>query len=282
MPERKFAFGEPDVLTPDPGLFGPDSMSWRIHSDPSATVGGIRALLLQGLHPEAMAGVEAHSIYREDPWGRLFRTAEYIAVITFGTKAEANSAAEKVRAIHHRLKLDKPEWLLWVHAGFTDSMLECAIRSGMSITSEQADAYVKEQVIAARLIGYEREDIFTTYSDLKTYFAEMRPFLKASEESRAAAKFLVVPPMPNKTRYLTPAQTLWAGVATTGFAALPSWAREMYAGSLLAPVISKVPLVDAATSASMWAWRRALLVVPEKIRKSPHVAAAEERLGLAV
>ena len=70
-------------------------------------------------------------------------------------------------------------------------------------------------------------------------------------------------------------------MATTALAALPSWAREMYAGSLLAPVISKVPLADAATSASMWAWRRALLVVPERIRKSPHVAAAEERLGLA-
>jgi uncharacterized protein (DUF2236 family) len=149
------------------------------------------------------------------------------------------------------------------------------------INDEQADRYVQEQVIAARLIGIEQDDVFTTYSQLKAYFAEMRPFLKASEESREAVKFLVVPPMPNKTRYLTPAQTLWAGMATTAFAALPSWAREMYAGSLLAPVISKVPLADAATSASMWAWRRALLVVPERIRKSPHVAAAEERLGLA-
>lgn len=280
MAERKFAFGEPDVLTPDPGLFGPDSISWRIHSDPSATVGGIRALLLQGLHPEAMAGVEAHSVYREDPWGRLFRTAEYIAVITFGTKAEANSAAEQVRAIHHRLKLDKPEWLLWVHAGFTDSMLDCAIRSGMPITSEEADLYVKEQVVAARLIGYDRDDIFTTHAQLKAYFSQMRPFLRASDESRAAARFLIVPPMPTKTRYLTPAQTLWAGVATTALASLPAWAREMYAGSVLAPAVSKVPLADAATSASMWAWRRALLVVPERVRKSPHVAAAEERLGL--
>jgi uncharacterized protein (DUF2236 family) len=281
MPERKFAFGEPDVLTPDPGLFGPDSMSWRIHADPSATVGGIRALLLQGLHPEAMAGVEAHSIYREDPWGRLFRTAEYIAVITYGTTSEAEAAAEKVRAVHHRLGLDNPEWLLWVHAGFTDSMLDSAIRSGLQITPAQADQYVQEQVIAARLIGYQSTDIFTTHHEMKRYFAEMQPFLKADEKSRAAARFLVLPPMPTKTRYLTPAQTVWAGVAATAFAALPGWARQMYGGSAIGPILARAPLADAATSASMWAWRRALLAIPANVRKSPHVSAAEQRLGLA-
>lgn len=281
MPEQKFAFGEPDVLTPDPGLFGPDSMSWRLHADPAATVGGIRALLLQGLHPEAMAGVEAHSIYREDPWGRLFRTAEYIAVITFGTTAEANAAAEKVRALHRRLGLDKPEWLLWVHAGFTDSLLDAAVRSGVRITSDEANQYVREQVLAARLIGYENDDIFTTRHEMKTYFAQMRPFLQATEKSRAAARFLLVPPMPARARFLTPAQTLWAGVAATAFASLPGWAREMYAGSLAGPMLANLPLGDAATSASMWAWRKALLALPNNWRKSPHVAAAQQRLGLA-
>jgi uncharacterized protein (DUF2236 family) len=280
MGEQKFAFGEPDVLTPDPGLFGPDSMSWRIHADPSATVGGVRALLLQGLHPEAMAGVEAHSIYREDPWGRLFRTAEYIAVITFGTTAEANSAATKVRELHKRLGLDKPEWLLWVHAGFTDSLLDSAIRSGMPISPSQADQYVREQVMAARLIGYESDDIFTSHQELKRYFAQMRPFLGADEKSRAAAKFLLLPPMPAKARFLTPAQTVWAGVTATAFASLPSWAREMYGGSSIGPVLANLPLGGAATSASMWAWRKALLAIPSKVRKSPHVAAAEQRLGL--
>lgn len=281
MANQKFAFGEPDVLTPDPGLFGPDSVSWRIHADPSASVGGIRALLLQGLHPEAMAGVDAHSIYREDPWGRLFRTAEYIAVITFGTTAEANAAAAKVRAVHQRLGLDKPDWLLWVHAGFTDSLLDSAIRSGMQITPTQADQYVREQVTAARLIGYESDDIFSNHYEMKTYFAQMRPFLRADEKSRAAARFLLVPPMPTRARFFTPAQTVWAGVTATAFASLPSWAREMYGGGIVGPVLAKLPLGDAATSASMWAWRKALLAIPSNVRKSPHVAAAEQRLGLA-
>lgn len=281
MAETKFAFGEPDVLTPDPGLFGPDSMSWRLHSDPAATVGGIRALLLQGLHPEALAGVEAHSVYREDPWGRLFRTAEYIGVITFGTTREANSAAEKVRNLHRRLGLDKPEWLLWVHAGFTDSMLESAIRSGVRIDVDQADQYVREQIIAARLIGYEENDIFSTHRELKSYFSQMQPFLAATEKSREAARFLILPPMPAKTRYLTPAQSLWAAAAATAFASLPGWAREMYGGSVFGQLMNRIPLGEAATSASMWAWRRALLAVPAGVRKSPHVTAAELRLGLA-
>ncbi len=90
---RTLAFGDPDRETPDPGLFGPTSVSWRLHGDVIAGVGGLRAILMQGLLPEAMASIVQHSDYRKDPWGRLFRTAEYIGVITYGTTAEAERAA---------------------------------------------------------------------------------------------------------------------------------------------------------------------------------------------
>jgi hypothetical protein len=82
------------------GLFTPDSITWRIHSDPSMAVGGIRALLQQALHPDAMAGVAKHSNFREDAWGRLQRTGDYVSTITFGSADEALALAARVRKIH--------------------------------------------------------------------------------------------------------------------------------------------------------------------------------------
>ena len=82
------------------GLFGPDSITWRLHSDPILLVGGIRALLLQALHPLALAGVAQHSGFKEDPWGRLGRTAEFVGTLTYGTRSEAVKAAARVRGAH--------------------------------------------------------------------------------------------------------------------------------------------------------------------------------------
>ena len=88
------------------GLFGPHSVTWRIHADPSGLLGGVRSLLLQALHPVAMAGMAAHSDYRVNPWGRLIRTIEYVGITTYGTADDANSAAARVREVHRRLGLD--------------------------------------------------------------------------------------------------------------------------------------------------------------------------------
>ena len=109
----------------DPGLYGPDSVTWRVHADPSMALAGLRALLLQAVHPLAMSGVAQHSDFREDPWGRLFRTAEYVGVTTFGTTEHARRAGAKVRGIHRRLggiepesgigyRVNDPELLRWV------------------------------------------------------------------------------------------------------------------------------------------------------------------------
>jgi uncharacterized protein (DUF2236 family) len=113
-------------VDPDPGLFGPDSVTWQLHADPAVALGGLRALMLQTLHPLAMAGVAEHSDFRDDPWGRLFRTADYIAAVTYGTTEEAHRAAARVRRVHRRLRgvepesgrgyrVDDPALLLWVH-----------------------------------------------------------------------------------------------------------------------------------------------------------------------
>jgi len=111
------------------GLFHPNSVTWRIHSDPSMAVGGIRALLQQALHPDAMDGVAKHSNFREDAWGRLQRTGDYVSTITFASTEQAFALAARVRKIHTSLGLDDPHLLLWVHMSMVDSFLDIAIRS---------------------------------------------------------------------------------------------------------------------------------------------------------
>ena len=283
----RLMYGEPDVSTADPGLFGPGSLTWRVHSDPASLVGGVRALLLQALHPVAMAGVATHSDYREDPWGRLTRTAEYIAVTSFGTTQEAEHAAARVRMVHHKLGVDAPELLMWVHAGFVDSLLT-SYRRTVRMSDTDADRYVSEQTEAARLIGLDPATVFTTVAELNDYIESMRPTLQITPEALEAARFVVVPPMDIRLRWLTPAQGLWGTLAGTAFASLPSWARAMYGqgtgafAAVLAPVFSGIPVIsDLQAQLALRAWRRTLLALPESVRKGPHVAAAEQRLGLA-
>ncbi len=152
---------EEDLL----GFFGPDSVTWRVHSDPSFSVGGLRALLLQALHPVAMDGVARFSGgFKEEPWPRLIRTATYVDTLTFGTRTEAVEAVARVRSIHKRLgsteettgrtyRVDDPDLLLWVHCCEVDSLLTVARRAGLPLTDADADRYVAEQVTAAELIG---------------------------------------------------------------------------------------------------------------------------------
>src|SRR2546430_11182099 len=146
----------------DLGYFGPDSVTWRVHADPVMWIGGLRALFLQALHPLAMAGVEQHSGFRDDPWGRLLRTADYVGVITFGTREEADRAAARVRGRHRRhvgvepesgvgYAVDDPQLLLWVHCCELDSFLTTARRAGLRLSAAEAARYVAEQVRSATL-----------------------------------------------------------------------------------------------------------------------------------
>jgi uncharacterized protein (DUF2236 family) len=278
---RSLAFGEPDRTTPDPGLFGPDSISWRVHSDVIAGVGGLRAVLMQGLLPDAVSSIVAHSNYKDDPWGRLFRTAEYIGVITYGTSVEAERAAAAVRGIHRRLQLDDPAWLMWVHASFTDSLLTTAQRSGVRLTASEADQYVAEQQTAARLVGLDPTTAPDSVAALNAYVDDMRPTLGANKTARDIARFVLVPPMPLKTRLLTPARPAWAGVAATAFALLPAWARRMYGGPLLGLPVIGTAVADGQATIAVRALRHGLLALPESARTGPHVAAANARLGLS-
>src|SRR4051794_7437423 len=110
----------------DAGLFGPDSVTWRVHSDPVLWIAGLRALLLQAVHPAAMAGVLEHSDFRADPWGGLLRTANYVGVVSFGSTAEVEAIGRRVRALHKTVRghdeqtgvtysANEPHLLRWVH-----------------------------------------------------------------------------------------------------------------------------------------------------------------------
>jgi uncharacterized protein (DUF2236 family) len=152
---------EEDLL----GFFGPDSVSWRIHADPAFSVGGIRALLLQALHPVAMDGVHQFSAaFTAEPWARLTRTAEYVATVTFGTRRDALRAVRRVRGLHRdksaveettgrSYRVDDADLLLWVHCCEVESMLSVARRAGVPLPDADADRYLAEQVTAAVLVG---------------------------------------------------------------------------------------------------------------------------------
>lgn len=163
----------------DPGVFGPGSVTWQLHGDPVMWIGGVRALYLQALHPAAIRGVMANSDFRKDAWGRLLRTASFVGTLTYGTTKAAEAAGARVRKIHRLLGVDDPELLLWVHCAEIDSYLHVVRRSGIPLTDAQADRYVDEQRVAARLVGLDPDEVPGTSDGLRRYFDAVRPALAA-------------------------------------------------------------------------------------------------------
>ncbi|HWG93387.1 MAG TPA: oxygenase MpaB family protein [Mycobacteriales bacterium] len=268
----------------DPGLFGPDSVTWRVHADPSMALAGLRALLLQALHPLALAGVLQHSDFRADPWGRLVRTAEYVGVVSYGTTRDAQRAAARVRGLHRRLsgvepetgtpyRVDDPELLRWVHCSEVESFLTTAVRSGLRLSRADQDRYYAEQTVAAQLVGLDPDDVPDSVDAMRTYFRDVRPQLRGTAAARSTARFVLWPPMPALVQLGTPARPAWTALATASFAMLPRWARRMYA-------LPGLPTTDLAATAVGAGLRTGLLVVPERLRNGPHVRDAHARLGI--
>ncbi|WP_329320660.1 oxygenase MpaB family protein [Streptomyces sp. NBC_01262] len=268
----------------DPGLFGPDSVTWQMHGDPMMWIAGVRALYLQALHPRAVRGVLQNSDIRKDAWGRLLRTANFVGTITYGSTLEAERAAAKVRAIHRRLTatdpetgeryaVDEPELLLWVHCAEIDSYLDTGRRSGFPLTDAQADAYVDEQRTAARLVGLDpvEHGIPADREQLAAYFEKVRPELAATDEAFEVFAFLQAPPVPWALvpfRYV-----VWQRATALAYAALPPFAQAMYG--------RPAPPVETATR-RLRTTGRALRVVPGYLRwqlPPGHIPKAVGRLG---
>jgi uncharacterized protein (DUF2236 family) len=250
------------ILEDPRGLFSPETMTWKIHSDPAMAVGGIRALLQQALHPIAMDGVAQNSNFREDAWGRLQRTGDYVSTMTFGERGQALALAARVRKIHTSLGLDDPHLLLWVHMSLVDSFLDIARRSGMEISDLQADQYVSEMVLFAELVGVPTVDVPANISEMQSYFQNIAPELSASDDAKRAALFLTIPPMPNAVRFATPAAPAWASLTLLAASSLPQWARRLYG-------TPQIPGQNLITDISLKAVRSTFGVIPEVLLAPP-------------
>ena len=268
-------------MTSDDGLFGPASVTWTVHADPVFPVAGVRALLLQALHPVTMAAVAQHGGFADDFWGRLERTVQYVTTVTFGEADEARRTIAQVRGLHRRLRgtdprsgepfrVDEPDLLLWVHCCQVESFLGTARRAGAPIDSAAADRYVAEQVLAAELIGIPAGMAPTTTTGLADYFDAIRPDLAVSDDARRAVKQLAVPPMASWVRLLTPAWPAWLTLAGLAAGLLPRWARRMYR-------LPGLPTTDAAATAALRALRVGASALPERFSGPPEVRAARAR-----
>lgn len=216
-------------LTPGPRWFEPDSPIAVVHSDASMFVGGLRALLLQSLHPAAMAAVAGHSGYRSDPWGRLARTSTFLAFTTFGMADDAAAAVARVRGIHERVRgttaegiryhAADPELLTWVHVAEVDSFLAAHRRYGASpLTPDDADRYVAQVARVGRELG--AADVPETAADLRARLVGFRPHLRATTPAVETAAFVLrEPPLPLALR------PVYLGLAAAAVQLLPAWAR---------------------------------------------------------
>jgi uncharacterized protein (DUF2236 family) len=216
-------------LSPGPRWFAPEAPICRVHGDASMFIGGIRALLLQSMHPQAMAAVAAHSGFRSDPWGRIARTSHFLAVTTFGTAADAATAVRRVRAAHevvHGVTTDgtpyhasDPHLLRWVHVAEIDSFLRAHQHYGdCPLDAAGRDGYVADTAAVAQRLGVV--DPPRTERELHEQLDAYRPELRATAEARDAVRFVLwTPPLPFAAR---PAYGVLAAAAV---AMMPRWSR---------------------------------------------------------
>ena len=226
--------GEPVAPCVDPDLayLQPGGPARKLHSDlPAMIIGGVASLLLQSLHPLAMAGVADHSNYREDPLGRLERTARYVGTVTFSSTEEAAAAIARVRKVHvhvrgtapdgrHYSALD-PDLITWVHVSEVAMFASAASAFGRSNFSPQdLDAYVAELVPQALALG--ATSVPATMDELTSYFAAIRPELHLGAQAKDVRSFLLAGVAKRPLDRLA-----YGVVVAAAISVLPSWARRM-------------------------------------------------------
>jgi uncharacterized protein (DUF2236 family) len=264
----------------DPGLFGPDSATWRIHSDfPGMLAGGLAALMLQTLHPLALAGVWDHSNFRDDLLGRLRRTTAFVGGTTYAPREQARQLIERVKHIHAQVighaedgrpyAADDPHLLTWVHVTEAHSFLQGYRRfSHITLPAGAADRYYDEVRRIAEALG--ARDVPASEAEVTAYFRLMRSELIYSERSRVVLDVL------SRVRLPVPIAGLSRNVfLLAGAALLPEWAERM---------LQRTPLQRAqARLAARALWSvspvfRAALKDGIASRACARVGAASERL----
>jgi len=204
------SLGQLDLENPkgDPGLFGPDSISWQVHGDfSSMLIGGISALMLQALHPLALAGVWDHSNFRQDMLGRLRRTSQFISGTTFGARKDADWLIEKVRTIHLQVvghapdgrpyAASDPALLTWVHVAEVSNFLAAHLRyRNPHLSGPDQDRYYSEIAVVAERLG--AQDVPHSRQEISDYLENIRPQLLCDERSREVLRLLLNAPSPSQ------------------------------------------------------------------------------------
>jgi uncharacterized protein (DUF2236 family) len=231
----------------DEGWFGPGSTIWAVHADAATLVGGIRALLVQAMHPTVLAGFDQHSDYREDPETRLQRTATFVTVTTFGTRRQAEAACERVRRAHAPVRgsttdgrpydAADPELLGWVHLALADSLAVAVERFGR--TAFDMDGYLADMAVVGERLSaaYVPHDT----AGLASAWDHYRPQLEANAATADAHRFLLDPPLPARIR--RPYRVLAAAAA----ASLPTTLRPLLAARPVLPDLPAGMVGKAAT-----------------------------------
>ncbi|ROL83326.1 oxygenase MpaB family protein [Pseudomonas chlororaphis] len=228
------SLGQLDLDNPkgDPGLFGPDAICWQVHGDfSSMLIGGISALLMQALHPLALAGVWDHSSFREDMIGRLRRTAQFISGTTFGSRQDAEWLIDKVRTIHLQIvghapdgrpyAASDPQLLTWVHVAEVSSFLAAHLRyRNPHLSPADQDRYYGEVALIAERLG--ATDVPRSRRAVAAYLAGMRPQLLCDERSREVLRLLLAAPAPSRL-----AKPFGSLMMQAGIDLLPDWASDM-------------------------------------------------------
>ena len=263
------------------GYLGPDSVAWKLIGHPISIIGGLRALIVQALHPLAMAGVAQHSDYRNRSVDRLRKTAYYVTATVFGDRATADAAAAQVRRIHRSIRgidpvtgraysADDPETQLWVHCVEWHSFLAVYRAYVGRLTTEEQDRYHAEGARVAPLVGLPAEMVPRTVAEQREYFASVRPQLCVSEPALEAIDFVLNPPL---TRELLPYQVPVRLVARAALATVPRDLRRL-AG------IDQPSVLDAATVAAVRP-AAALLTLP-LLREAPSLALGRETRAVSI
>ncbi|TLP54690.1 MULTISPECIES: oxygenase MpaB family protein [Pseudomonas] len=254
------ALGQLDLESPkgDPGLFGPQSISWQVHGDfPSMLVGGISALMLQLLHPLALAGVWDHSNFRQDLLGRLRRTSQFISGTTFGSTRDAEWLIDKVRSIHLQVvgiapdgrayAASDPDLLTWVHVAEVSSFLAAHLRyRNPALPRARQDAYYNEIALIAERLG--ARDVPRSCAEVEAYLQRMRPQLQCDARSLEVIDILLQAPAPSRM-----AQPVGKLMLKAGVDLLPDWAAQML-GLTQTPLQRRMVRLGLAQTAQLLRW----------------------------
>ena len=283
--ERPIPIADPD---PDPGLFGPGSVTWEVMAEPLLMLGAGRALLMQAAHPLVAEGAIEHSSYAVDPFARFQRTVEWVTVVCYGTTAEARRASRRINRLHAGVQGTlapghstpqlpagspysgrDPELLLWVHATFVDTMLVAHDAFVGGLSTADADRFVREWDAVAALMGAPAELLWPDRAALRAYVDGQVAggVVAPGAGSRLVAKTVLSPPAAS-----VGTQAAFAALAFTTVGLLPAAVRDGYQ-------VGWTPAHTAAHAALRLVVRRLRPALPERLRRSPVYDQAVARTG---